>query len=302
MSRSVPISSDLRALMADVGPRWSSDVSGHVRLMIERFSALQKDCPKDGVQVMRDVTYGDHPRQQFDVYLPENEGPPRPVVLFVHGGAFIEGHRNRSDEIYANVHYYLARNGIIGVNIGYRLADDSPYPAATLDIGSVVARVRRDAGDLNIDPDHIFLMGHSAGGAHAASYAYDSRLHPADGPGLAGLIIVSGRVRADVLPENPNAAKVRAYYGDDESLFDDLSPVSHVSASSVPTFIAMAEYENPLIDVHCLELANRLAIAKRRAPPVVWLHGHNHTSIIAHINSKEDRLGRAILDFIGSQS
>jgi acetyl esterase len=300
MSRSIPIPSELSALMADVGPRWGSDVSGHVRLMIERFSAVQKDCPKDGVRVMRDVTYGDHPRQEFDVYLPEREGPPRPAVLFVHGGAFIEGHRNRSDEIYANVHYYLARNGVVGVNIGYRLADDSPYPAATLDIGSVMERVQRDAGDLNIDPDRIFLMGHSAGGAHAGSYAYDSRLHPADGPGLAGLVIVSGRVRADVLPENPNAAKVRAYYGDDESRFDDLSPVSHVSASSVPTFIAMAQYENPLIDVHCLELANRLTVAKRRAPPVIWLRGHNHTSIIAHINTKEDRLGQAILDFIGS--
>ena len=32
------------------------------------------------------------------------------------------------------------------------------------------------------------------------------------GPGIAGLIVVSGRVRAETLPENPNAHKVAAYY------------------------------------------------------------------------------------------
>jgi hypothetical protein len=41
-----------------------------------------------------------------------------------------------------------------------------------------------------------------------------------------------------------------------------------------------------------------LAAAKRRAPPLLWLKGHNHTSMIAHINTAEDVLGRAMLAFI----
>lgn len=298
MTRSVPIPDDVRALMAEVGPRWAGDVTNNVRRMVAAFTEVQKACPKDGVAVTPDIAYGDHERQRFDVYRPENDGPPRPALLFVHGGAFVEGHRNRSDEIYANVHYYLARHGVVGINIGYRLADAAPWPEAARDVGAVVAWARDNAADLNIDPERIFLMGHSAGGAHVGSYAYDSRLHPAAGPGLAGLIVVSGRMRAEAGPENPNAAKVKAYFGDDEGLLDDRSPVTHVTADSVPTFIAMAQYENPLIDVHCLELGHRLAAAKRRAPPVMWLGGHNHSSIIGHVNTQEDRLGRAILGFI----
>jgi hypothetical protein len=73
-----------------------------------------------------------------------------------------------------------------------------------------------------------------------------------------------------------------------------------VDESSVPTFVAWAEFENPLIDVHCAELCFRLAQAKRRSPPSMWLRGHNHTSSIGHINTAEDALGLAMLDFIAN--
>lgn len=293
-----PIPETLRALMAEIGPRWAEDKGGNVRRMVEAFTELLKSAPKDGIEVTRDIAYGDHPRQRFDLFLPPRAKRTGAALLFVHGGAFIEGHRNRTDEIYSNVLYYFARHGLVGVNVGYRLADDTPYPGASEDVGAAVAWMRGHAAEFGVDPARLFLMGHSAGAAHAGSYAYDERLQPPGGPGIAGMIVVSGRVRADNLPENPNAKRVETYYGPDATRYDDLSPVTHVGPGSVPTFVAMGEYENPLLDVYCLELAYRLADAKRRAPPVMWLKGHNHTSMIAHFNTAEDRLGRAILEFI----
>jgi acetyl esterase/lipase len=284
--------------MASVGPRWLTDVPGHVKLMVEEFSKVHRSAPEDGVAARRDLSYGPHERQTFDVFSPPAGGRNRPAVLFVHGGAFVDGHRNRTPEIYSNVTRYFARHGMVGINIGYRLAPDAGYPEATRDIAQVVTWTREHATELGVDPGRIFLMGHSAGGAHAASYAYDKRLHEEDGPGLAGLIVISGRVRADNLPENPNARKVEAYYGTDASRYDDVSPVSHVNAQSVPTFIAWGEYENALIDVYCAELTHGLGVAKRRTPPIVWLKGHNHTSMIGHINTAEDALGAAMRSFI----
>jgi len=79
---------------------------------------------------------------------------------------------------------------------------------------------------------------------------------------------------------------------------DDLSPVTHVDAGSVPTLVAWGEFENPLIDVHCAELVSRLSQAKRRSPPTVWLRGHNHTSTMAHIGTADELLGEALLDFV----
>lgn len=298
MDRTRPgIPNELRELMAEIGPQWSP--AKYVKPMLEKFSEIHRTAPTERIDVRTDIAYGTHPRQRFDIYLPAGADGGRAAVLFVHGGAFLDGHRNRTDEIYANVLRYFARNGVVGINIGYRLADDTRYPGATEDVASVVAWAHEHTGEIGIDRNRIFLMGHSAGAAHTASYAYDKRHHPAAGPGLAGHLVISGRVRAETRPENPNAKKVVSYYGTDNAdALADFSPVSHVDESSVPTFVAWAEFENPLIDVHCAELCFRLAVAKRRSPPSMWLRGHNHTSSIGHINTAEDELGLAMLDFI----
>ncbi len=296
MAPEIPLS--LRTLMAEIGPRWGVSVSAHVKLMVEEFSAVHRLDPRSDIEVRRDIAYGAHPRQQLDVYLPRDHAKDRPAAIFVHGGAFVDGHRNRTGEIYSNIPVYFARHGIAGINVGYRLAPEAQFPSASRDIGAALAWVRDHASEFGIDPARLFLMGHSAGGAHAGTYAYDSRVHSQAGPGIAGLIIVSGRVRADNLAENPNARKVETYYGTDAARFDECSPVTHVSAQSVPTFVAWGEYENPLIDVYCAELVYRLAAAKRRGPPMVWLKGHNHTSTIGHIGTTEDTLGAAIRAFI----
>jgi acetyl esterase/lipase len=265
--------------------------------MIEKFSEVLEHSPKEGIDVDT-LSYGQHERQSFEIFRPSPGAAPGPALIFVHGGAFTEGSRHRSKEIYANVLYYFARHGIVGINAGYRLAPEARYPEASRDISAIVRWTRENALRLKINPDRIFLMGHSAGGAHAASYAYDKRLHPADGPGIAGLLIVSGRVRADDRADNPNARRVAEYYGSDSSIYNDVSPVSHVNKDSVATFIAVAEFENPLIDVYCFELAHRLAAAKGYAPPFCWLKRHNHTSIIGHFNTAENILGQACLEFI----
>lgn len=293
------IPTELYELMKEVGQRWSQDIPGHVRLMIEKFSEVLRAAPCSEVRVTRDIQYGEHPRQALDIFLPEQVSAPAAALLFVHGGAFLDGNRNRSEEVYSNVLRYFARHEIVGVNVGYRLAGDAKYPGASQDVAAAVRWVRDHAEEIGVDAANIFLMGHSAGCAHIGSYAYDKRLHPQAGPGVRGLVIVSGRVRADMDADNPNARKVEAYYGTaDAEKLDDYSAVSHVDSGSIPTFVAWGEYENPLIDVHCAELVYRLGRAKRRTPPTMWLKGYNHTSTIAHFNTAEDDLGRAILAFM----
>lgn len=298
MFRPPEIPPELRILMSEMGPRWSVNRPQNIETMVERFSDVHRQSSRDDVEATRNVSYGNHPRQELDIYR-SGRAARQAAVLFVHGGAFMDGHRNRTDMIYSNVPIFFARHGVVGINVGYRLGGDVGYPGATEDVAGAVRWTRTHANDLGIDPTRIFLMGHSAGAAHTASYAYDKRMQPANGPDLAGHIVLSGRVRAENLAENPNGEKVVRYYGTrDAERLDDLSPVTHVDTKSVPTLVAWGEYENPLIDLHCAELVFRLSQAKRRCPPAVWLRGHNHTSTMAHIGTADELLGRSMLDFI----
>jgi acetyl esterase/lipase len=282
--------------MAEIGPKWGTDITGHVKLMADGFSEILATAPKEGV-VTRDIPYGRHARQVLDVYAPTAARSAH-VIMFLHGGAFIDGRKDRTPDIYANVCWYFTRHGIVGVNLEHRLAPEFKYPSGTEDVAAAVAWARANIARFGGDPARIYLMGHSAGAAHVGCYAYDKRFHPAGGPGIAGLIVVSGRVRAENRPDNPNARKVEAYFGTDNALMEQGSVVNHVSADSVPTMIAIAEYENPLLDVHCAELFYRLSAAKNRAPRMLRLAGHNHTSTIAQLNTAEDRVGSEILQFV----
>src|SRR5580698_8099395 len=73
MTKPPDIPADLRALMAEIGPKWADDTKGHVRLMVEKFSEVLKSSPKEGIQV-ETVRYGPHERQAFEVFHPADAG------------------------------------------------------------------------------------------------------------------------------------------------------------------------------------------------------------------------------------
>ena len=57
MTREIEVPQELRKLMAEVGPKWATNVPGHVKLMVEEFSKVLARCPKDGITIRRDVPY-----------------------------------------------------------------------------------------------------------------------------------------------------------------------------------------------------------------------------------------------------
>jgi len=280
----------------EVGPRWASDIRGHSLRMVEGFGAILATAPKIG-SVTRDIAYGAHPRQVLDVYAPP-AAKGAPVVIFAHGGALVDGHKDRTAEVHSNVCWFMTRNDMIGINLEYRLAPEATFPDVTQDVAAAVRWTRANIAAHGGDPERIFLFGHSAGALHVGSYAYDTRFHPEDGPGVAGLIVLSGRVRAETWPDNPMAKNVVAYFGEDHEAMAQGSMVTHLAPDSVPTLIGVAEYENPLIDVHSAELIHRIAQVKRRAPPFFSIPRHNHTSSVAQINTADDRVGPHILEFV----
>jgi acetyl esterase/lipase len=237
-----------RRLMEQIGPIWGTDIGKHRDLVVQTYTPLLERQSDRGVCSTRGIAYGPHERHKLDVYQAER-GSRMPVVMFVHGGAFIRGARDVNTQIYSNVARYFARKGLLGINVGYRLAPEARYPDGSLDVGAAVTWARAHVGEYGGDPERIFLVGHSAGGTHVATYVADPRARPAEGHCVRGIVLLSARLRIEARPDNPNAAGVRAYYGDDAGLYEERSPVTHAANIDVPVFIVTAEHDNPYLDV-----------------------------------------------------
>ena len=89
-----------------------------------------------GVSIQRDIAYGSDALQRLDVFTPDGaKGKKLPVLLFVHGGGFTRGDKH-GDFYPDNITLWAAKNGMVGVNIDYRLAPKDPWPAGVKDLAS----------------------------------------------------------------------------------------------------------------------------------------------------------------------
>ncbi len=98
-----------------------------------------------------------------DVYQPAVGRPPRPVMVYIHGGSLINGGRNGIQKNPLK-DLFLA-GGLIVVSIDYRLAPETKLPSIIEDIEDAFRWVREKGPVLfGADAEHIGAAGASAGG------------------------------------------------------------------------------------------------------------------------------------------
>ncbi len=261
------------------------------------FLPQLKDAQWPEIKVHRDLPFGpDKERNILDVHVPKDIRTNAPVVVFFHGGGMVGGSKlDETGLIQANVANYFASHGMIGVNSTYRLAPAHKYPAAAEDVGKTVAWVKANIAQYGGDPSRIYIAGHSAGAAHVGTYAFQSHLHPADGPGFAGCILLSGTYAID--NKNPPPNRI-AYYGEDLSLYPQRQILGNITRADFPVFISVAELDPvPTIKLG-FDLASELIAVHKRVPYFKQVLGHNHYSEMNHLGTGDDSVGPNLIDFI----
>ncbi len=93
----------------------------------------------------------------MDLYLPE-KGNKAPLILWVHGGAWLEG----SKEDFAPLEYVA--DGYAVASINYRLSQHARFPAQLQDCKAAVRFLRAHAEQYHLDPQRFGAWGASAGG------------------------------------------------------------------------------------------------------------------------------------------
>ena len=239
--------------------------------------------------VATDAAYGPHERHRLDLYRKVN-ATGLPVVLFVHGGGFVMGDKGDNGSWQnANVGRMAAEAGMLGAVMNYRLAPDHPWPAGSEDVGHALDWLKAHVAEHGGDPQHIFLMGTSAGTVHVAGL---TRLRPDLKTQVAGLILLSGLYGYTPLDE-----KDLRYY-EEGTADQDREPRQSLLASGIPMLLACAENDPARFQMEFLGLEADCVARDGRMPCSHIASGHNHYSIALHLGSSDRRLEDAIVRFI----
>ena len=149
------------------------------------------------VQVLRDQPYpSEEGRSVYDLYLPK-EARNAPLIVWVHGGAFIAGDKSGVE----NWGAMLASQGYAVAAVEYQIAPECRYPGQPRQVGECI-RSLLARQDLPIDRQKVYLAGDSAG-AHIAAqcalamtnpdFAAATGLEPAMDPEtLQGMVLCCG--------------------------------------------------------------------------------------------------------------
>ena len=184
----------------------------------------------------------------LDVYRHSEMPEQRPVLLYVHGGAWMISNRNEQGRPMMNE---MASRGWTGVNADYRLSPWATFPDHIIDVKRAIAWVREHADQIGADPSFIAIAGGSAGG-HLAALAALTANDPQFQPGFED---ADTSIQACIpfygiydLQDEDHPGKehfdrmlsrhiMKATPDDDPALYKAASPLSHVHPDAPPFFI-----------------------------------------------------------------
>ncbi|HAF16446.1 MAG TPA: hypothetical protein DHU55_15255 [Blastocatellia bacterium] len=198
----------------------------------------------------------------LDLYSPEKFSGPLPVIVWIHGGGWSRGRKERSPAV------ALVHDGYAVASIDYRLSSVVPFPAQIEDCKAAVRWLRANASKYNLDPDHIGVWGHSAGGHLAALLGTSGGVRELEGDG--DNMSYSSRVQAVCDVSGPSDL-VRLYQEASQSSADKSGKVM----SAVAGLVGGSAEQNQTKTI----AASPIHYVSKDDPPFLIIHGENDSTV-----------------------
>jgi acetyl esterase/lipase len=217
------------------------------------------------------VSYGEGARERLDVYHARAAAELSPVVVYLYGGRWQNGSKNR----YPLLGDALTRRGLVLVVPDYRLYPEVEFPGWVEDAARAVQWTRENIQRFGGDPGRIWVVGHSAGGHTAALLALDERYLRAAG-------VSTGTVRGFVSLAGPvdsewTAADVQALMGPREG-WPATYPATHIDGTERPLLLLHGSDDRTVSPANSVGLAERIVERGGCARSVVY-PGIGHVEI-----------------------
>ena len=131
-------------------------------------SALNRLTPRKGYSVQENVAYGLRARHRLDLFRTQTPREHRPLIVFVHGGAWMHG--DKKD--YRFIGEAFAKEGFDVAVINYHLAPEHIFPTSIDDLSLALNFLNVHQQKYQISTEKVVLMGHSAGAFNVMSALY----------------------------------------------------------------------------------------------------------------------------------
>jgi acetyl esterase/lipase len=266
---------------------------------------------RDGVKLHSHISYGDGgKRNLLDVYQPVNKRPGGcPVLLQVHGGAWMIGEKEQQAK---PLMYHMAERGWVCVAINYRLSPKAAFPAHIVDVKKSIAWIRENIEEFGGNGDFIAITGGSAGG-HLSSLAaltpnkaeWQPGFEEADTTLQAAVpfygvydFLDRSNIRADMPMDGMIANKVmQCSREENPQLWDDGSPISHVSADAPPMYVIHGSHDSLVWVEEARTFVAALQDVATQPVAYAELPGGQHAFEIFH-SVRTDHTVNSVADFL----
>jgi arylformamidase len=300
------------ALVATAGAGGSSDAAQTPVTPSPEAEAYAQECG-GAPRPTRTVQYAEVPGVDpnllsLDVHLPDGACQPVPAVLWVHGGAWAGG--DKATEGADTKAGWANSRGWALVSVNYRLTtveSGVTWPTHGQDVATAVAFTLDHADELGVDPEHVALVGHSAGGHIVSMLSVDPTLLGAVGHDRDEIdclvsvdtegYVLTGRTRPD--SELPTAMVANAF-GTDEATIAAASPLLVVEETGGPVPDALIITRGPPgRQQRAQSFANALDDAGAHVQVVV-ADGYDHAQVNLQLGAPGDTVETpAVTAFLG---
>lgn len=220
------------------------------------------------VRRTRDVAYQNGgKRYLLDIYQPRSPARDCPVLLQVHGGAWMVGNKNQQG---IPLMLHMARRGWVCVSINYPLSPAAKWPAHIVAAKQAVAWIKENIAAYGGNPSFLATTGGSAGGHLAALLA----LTPNDPEWQPGFTDVDTSVQACV-----------PHYGAYDFTAQGGSKAARVLRRWVLERYVMGENTADGSGSDPYVAASPLARINESAPPFFVVHG-THDSLLPAVDAR----------------
>lgn len=213
--------------------------SKHIALAIVAAciaQSAQSAQSDQAAHLIHDIPYGDQPRTQLDLYVPDGVENP-PVLVFLHGGWWRSGDKSHLQQ-FGRIQSLLDA-GIAIAALNYTYSSEKIWPAQIDDVMAGLAFVRNNGAAYGYDGSCMAIWGQSSG-AHLALWA---GLLAAENPDLDLAAVVSWSAPSDLYQLAADRV-ADAVPGENEN-FPEPTAQSRLIGSSVPDHKPLADAASP---------------------------------------------------------